>query len=1052
MKPRIFVSAVSRELKTARQLVANTLLALGYDPVWQDIFETSSEDIRPMLRRQIDSCSAVLQIVGDAYGAEPPTADETFGRVSYTQYEALYAKSRGRKVYYLIAQDDMPRDATPATIDVPREDTDAGSADVEERRRLQANYRASVQSTEHIFYPVQSHPEAELSVRRLKQDMDKLRRGFRYWMIATTVLIVFLVAGTVRIVGISNETGSKIHQQQKVLDETSARISATSELAQQTLNLAKQQSKQTENVKTVSKAFAKRFLEKLISNDKLPSSETRRQAISELRNLIPELTPDEIEEVVSKFVVKASQDKIATPLERARAKLIVGDYDGVLAEAKEDKKESFEIAMLAGTAALAKFREDSRPAWSQKAAAEFLQAVAMSDQEIDPITWSYAAVWAAESLHDLARFDEAEKLLRDSLRLREKNLDVNDPGIALVLNNLASLLCDRHSREEAEQLLRRAIVINEHTYGPKHSETVASLSNLAGVMKDADRLPEAEFLLRRALAIDLDLYGLNHDQVSKDLGNLSLLLSDTNRLAEAETLSRHAIATEEKKNGPMSLGVAIDLSNLASLQVEMNRLTLAEPLMLRALAIGEQGYGAEHPIVATYLGNLARLLEDTDRLAEAETLTRRTLAIDEKYYGYDHPNVAFRLNNLGGILLGSERLAEAEPLLRRALEIIEKSSGIDHSDTAITLHSLAMLCDRTQRPAAAERLMRRMLAIFRLFEHRTGRQHSKWQISLLSYRNLLVSQKLPPGEIVERLKTVEAIENPMEPIVPELDELLGAAKTVDEVLTEIDQGYKVYGRPPVFDLPTKEPLAPYLMELLRPNHESLNSAGVSAFFRGEFATAVALYEAALEMLCDEPSEVEYIFTIRMNRAAALRELGEVALSRVELKGLFSNAHDLAQVKASTKGRAHYHLALAEWRLNDHAAAQREAGQSLEAYGDDPDTAQMKEQTEQLLLDLIEQKPQPIIALVDVQPLLEVARRQVRAQIALSILPLEHEAMPLIDQMLGPLKSAKAVLEELELQYGELDKPRVWFLPLDQPISPHLDELLGPPRKPAIAPR
>lgn len=57
MKPRIFVSAVSRELKTTRQLVANTLLALGYEPVWQDIFETSGEDIRPMLRRQIDSCS-----------------------------------------------------------------------------------------------------------------------------------------------------------------------------------------------------------------------------------------------------------------------------------------------------------------------------------------------------------------------------------------------------------------------------------------------------------------------------------------------------------------------------------------------------------------------------------------------------------------------------------------------------------------------------------------------------------------------------------------------------------------------------------------------------------------------------------------------------------------------------------------------------------------------------------------------------------------------------------------------------------------------------------
>jgi hypothetical protein len=41
MKPRIFISAVTSELRTARQLVANVLLRLGYDPVTQDIFGTA---------------------------------------------------------------------------------------------------------------------------------------------------------------------------------------------------------------------------------------------------------------------------------------------------------------------------------------------------------------------------------------------------------------------------------------------------------------------------------------------------------------------------------------------------------------------------------------------------------------------------------------------------------------------------------------------------------------------------------------------------------------------------------------------------------------------------------------------------------------------------------------------------------------------------------------------------------------------------------------------------------------------------------------------------
>ena len=98
-RPAIFISAVSRELRSARQLVANTLTFLGYQPIWQDIFGTESGDLRALLRQQIDQCKGVVQLVGQCYGAEPSTADEQFGRVSYTQYEALYARQRGKKIW-----------------------------------------------------------------------------------------------------------------------------------------------------------------------------------------------------------------------------------------------------------------------------------------------------------------------------------------------------------------------------------------------------------------------------------------------------------------------------------------------------------------------------------------------------------------------------------------------------------------------------------------------------------------------------------------------------------------------------------------------------------------------------------------------------------------------------------------------------------------------------------------------------------------------------------------------------------------------------------------
>jgi hypothetical protein len=70
------------------------------------------------------------------------------------------------------------------------------------------------------------------------------------------------------------------------------------------------------------------------------------------------------------------------------------------------------------------------------------------------------------------------------------------------------------------------------------------------------------------------------------------------------------------------------------------------------------------------------------------------------------------------------------------------------------------------------------------------------------------------------------------------------------------------------------------------------------------------------------------------------------------------------ITALAEGRARYHLALCEWRLNDRDAAQREAEESLKEYGDDEAAAAQKKQTEQLLADLKENKPLPPLAKVD----------------------------------------------------------------------------------------
>jgi hypothetical protein len=52
-RPIIFISAVTKELHNARQLVANTLQFLGYEPEWQDICGTVQVNLRERRSGQI---------------------------------------------------------------------------------------------------------------------------------------------------------------------------------------------------------------------------------------------------------------------------------------------------------------------------------------------------------------------------------------------------------------------------------------------------------------------------------------------------------------------------------------------------------------------------------------------------------------------------------------------------------------------------------------------------------------------------------------------------------------------------------------------------------------------------------------------------------------------------------------------------------------------------------------------------------------------------------------------------------------------------------------
>jgi tetratricopeptide (TPR) repeat protein len=564
---------------------------------------------------------------------------------------------------------------------------------------------------------------------------------------------------------------------------------------------------------------------------------------------------------------------------------------------------------------------------------------------------------------------------------------------------------------------------------------------------DTNRLAQAEPLFRRALTIDEKSYGPNNPDVATELNNLAEVLRATNRLGEAEPLYRRALAIDEKSSGPDHPNVARDLNNLASLLQATNRLAQAEPLFRRALAIPEKSYGPDHPDVAIRLNNLALLLLDTNRLAQAEPLYRRALAIGEKSYGPDHPVLATELNNLAGLLKATNRLAQAEPLYRRALAIDEQSYGPDHPRVAICLNSLAWLLKDTNRLSQAEPLMARAVCILSRFQRASGHEHPHQRAGVENYRGLLTKLKVADPDIAGRIMAASDRTGKLSPIVPELERLLGSAKPVADVLALLDRQYREQGMPAVYFLKPNEPIAPHLEELLRPTGNSLNAVGVRAFRRGAHADAVVLYEAAIELMSGQPAQAPARLISAMNRAAALRELGLITQARDELVKLLPQLAQAPAMDSATGGRARYHLGLCHWRLGDWALAQQSAEESLAVYdaapkGSPVDPA-LRRQSEEVLAAVKARKAPPQLAAVNAQAEVQAARARYRARLALATLPLNQQAIPLLDQVIGPARSTQEVLAGLDRSYHEQGKPAVWFLPLNEPLAPHLNQLLGP---------
>ena len=610
-RPVIFISAVSKELHSARQLVANTLALLGYDADWQDIFGTETGDLKAMLRRRIDGSAGVIQLIGQRYGAEGPQPDDTFGRVSYTQYEALHARQQGKKVWYLFLDEDFT--------------TDPCEPESEDLAQLQQSYRQRVRADLHLFHPIKDRNGMEATVLKLRDDLTQLRRRTRQWAALVTGLLILVIGGIVWLKQGQKKTDQAIAQADQKSD---AIIQRYKQMEQALIKLAD------------AEMHAKQF------GEKLTPEELRQRAYTILENELG-IAAGTLPKELPAFALELYNRDDTTLLMRARAAYALNKFaeaEKLFLEADAQSKKALENAQAVADK-LRKERIESlvgagRSAREQvhytQALDHYRAAVALIEEWRDPLEWAEVQWGIAFILDADGKSREAEMVYRQILSIYKKQKGQESADVLGIRNNLALALSAQGKHTEAEAEHRTVLPLMERVLGAEHPHTLSSRNNLALALQAQGKHAEAEVEHRARIAIEERVLGEEHPATLSSRNNLAAALQAQGKPADAEVEHRTVLSIRERVLGVEHPAALQSRMNLALALSAQGKHTEAEAEHRAVLAVRERVLGPEHPDVLRRCYNLALCLEYQEKLQEALDFMQRVEAGRKKALEPEH--------------------------------------------------------------------------------------------------------------------------------------------------------------------------------------------------------------------------------------------------------------------------------------------------------------------------------------------------------------------------------------------------------------------------------
>lgn len=285
------------------------------------------------------------------------------------------------------------------------------------------------------------------------------------------------------------------------------------------------------------------------------------------------------------------------------------------------------------------------------------EAIECRTQLGDDLTLASTLTYLGDLYERLARYSEAESVLRRALGIRESYLHPSHPEVTDALEKLASLQYHLGQYSVAEENLTRLLRLVERSYGSPSSVLLSKiLSSLGAVYYAQRRDNEAETAWRRALELDAS-HPNRRRAVADDLNNLAVVLIRARDYDQAIHHMEEATRIFTELLGSAHLDTVATLVNLASAYRAIDQLDTSETYLRSAIT--QLQTRPDHPLLGKALGNLAEMMKQEGDLSQAEALHYQSLETFRRALSSAHPSVITSARSLAAVLRDQGKVAEA---------------------------------------------------------------------------------------------------------------------------------------------------------------------------------------------------------------------------------------------------------------------------------------------------------------------------------------------------------------------------------------------------------